>query len=204
MDNALNVSSIVAGALSLAIQIAQLTQTHTSRMVNLPRSVNLFVTELVSLKSLLLDIQDALFLQSTTSQSGAITHQTLPDELENIRSELEILHNKLQDAQKHRASLMLKNLIWPFHEDETVRWSSSLNHCKELIDRMVSVSGLRLQFRVLGEIKALHNKTDSAAQERPIRTPKALSPRLDMRRYLEAKTHGTHSSPPSRHRRVDI
>ncbi|KAJ2985018.1 hypothetical protein NUW58_g5758 [Xylaria curta] len=144
MDNALNVSSTVAGALSLAIQIAQLAQTHTSRMANLPRSVNLFVTELVSLKSLLLDIQDALFLQSTTSQPGVITHQTLPDELENIRSELENLHNKLQDAQNHTASLMLKNLIWPFHENETARWSNNLNHCKERINRAILVSGLFL------------------------------------------------------------
>ncbi|KAI0435855.1 hypothetical protein F4803DRAFT_567324 [Xylaria telfairii] len=164
MDNALNVSATVAGALSLAIQIAQLTQTHTSRMVNLPRSVNLFVTELVSLKSLLLDIQDALFLQSTTSQPGVITHPTLPDELEAIRSELENLYNKLQDAQIHRASLMLKNLIWPFHEDETVGWSNSLNHCKERIDRAILVGGLRLQFQLLGEIRALQNKTDSAEQ----------------------------------------
>ncbi|KAI3342013.1 hypothetical protein F4824DRAFT_495881 [Ustulina deusta] len=165
MDNALNVSSTVAGALSLAIQIAKLTQTHTSRMVNLPRSVNLFVTELVSLKSLLLDIQDALFPQSTTSQPGVITHPMLPDELETIRSELENLYNKLQDAQMHRASLMLKNLIWPFHEDETVRWSNSLNHCKERIDRAILVGGLRLQFQLLGEIRALQNKTDSAEQE---------------------------------------
>ncbi|KAI1744084.1 ankyrin repeat-containing domain protein [Xylaria scruposa] len=166
MDNALNVSSTVVGALSLAIQIAQLTQTHTSRMIDLPRSVSLFVAELVSLKSLLLDIQDALFLPSTTSQPGVITHHTLPSELANIRSELENLHDKLKDAQSHRASLMLKNLIWPFHEDETVRWSNSLNHCKERIDREILVGGLRLQFQVLGEIRAFQDKIDSVEQDR--------------------------------------
>ncbi|KAI1825243.1 hypothetical protein F4861DRAFT_202066 [Xylaria intraflava] len=166
MDEVLNVSSSVTGALSLAIQIAQLTQKHTSRMVNLPHSVTLYIAELVSLKSLLSDVQDAFLLQSTASGPGAAMHQTLATELEDIRAELESLHCKLQDAQSHRALLMVKNLVWPFGDDETVGWANSLNRCKDRVQTTVLVSGLRLQLQTLRELRQLRDKAASAEQDR--------------------------------------
>jgi hypothetical protein len=138
MDEALNVASIVTGAFSLTIQLVQLTQKHTSRMINLPLSVRSYLADLISLKDLLSTIQNALALPSPTS--GISTG--LAADLSLVTAELEILHNKLHDAQYQKASFLIKTLIWPFPDDETIRWADSLRRCRERIEATVMVNGL--------------------------------------------------------------
>lgn len=142
MDDALNVASAVSGLLSLTIQIVQLTQKYTSRLINLPPSVARYLADLVSLKAVLSDIQNALALPSTASGISTTAQSALANELWPIQVELENLLQRLEDAQNHKASFLLRNLLWPFQEDETANWANSLRHCKHRLESTILLSGL--------------------------------------------------------------
>ncbi|KAH6648963.1 hypothetical protein BKA67DRAFT_377914 [Truncatella angustata] len=163
MDSTLNVASAIAGILSMSIQIAQLTQAQTSRAARLPRSIKLYLSELVSLKRLFSDIQDALLLQCVSPGVDAINCQDLPMEISHIQANLEQIREKLQRAQDAAAfPTTMKNLVWPFREDETVEWANDLSECRDRIQATTLASGLRLQILTLGEIKDLRSKMESA------------------------------------------
>ncbi|XXG99886.1 hypothetical protein Hte_006227 [Hypoxylon texense] len=106
-----------------------------------------------------------LLLQSPTPGPTTTTNEALHVELKYVQDELENLYDKLQDAQRHRTSLMVKTLFWPFRDDETIRWANSLGHCKDRIEATTLMSGLRLQLATLDEIRELRNKTETAKQE---------------------------------------
>lgn len=142
MDATADAASAIAGVLSLTIQVAQLTQNHTSRVKKLPGSVALYLEKLVVLKTLLCGVQDTLLLQSSTPGFNAIANQSLHVELKYVQDELENLHDKLQVAQRHKTSIMVKTLLWPFQDDETIRWANSLGHCKDRIQATTLMSGL--------------------------------------------------------------
>ncbi|KAI1087790.1 hypothetical protein F5B19DRAFT_474072 [Rostrohypoxylon terebratum] len=142
MANATDVASAIVGALSLAVQVAQLTQDHISRVSSLPSNVTLYLAELVSLKALLSEIQDSLLIQSLTPDYMTSQHVPLPIEFALVRAELEELDRTLQAAQLRKASFMVKKLLWPFSEDETLRWASRLSRCKERIRATTFITGL--------------------------------------------------------------
>lgn len=142
MPDATDVASAIVGALSLAVQVAQLTQDHVSRVSSLPDNVSLYLAELVSLKAMLSEIQDSLLIQSLTPGYVTSTHVSLPVELALVRGELEELDGKLRDAQLRKASFMAQNLLWPFSENETLRWASRLGLCKERIRAATLITGL--------------------------------------------------------------
>ncbi|KAI2603696.1 hypothetical protein GGR54DRAFT_653092 [Hypoxylon sp. NC1633] len=164
MVDGTDVASAVVGALSLTVQIAQLTQDHVSRVSSLPSNITLYLAELVSLKSLLSEIQDSLLVQSITPGYAASTHAPLPAELRHIRSELEDLNGKLRDAQLQKVPLMVKKLLWPFGEDETLRWATRLSLCKERLRATTLMIGLRLQLSTLSEIRELKKKTEAVEE----------------------------------------
>ncbi len=142
MDSALNVASTVTGVLSLAIQLVHLTQRYTSKMSNLPGSVAAYLADLTVLKQILSDIQNGLALPLATSGIGTATYLALMNELRIVEGELENLQDKLRNAQSHEARFMLRNVLWPFPEDETTRWASNLRMCRDRIESTVRISGL--------------------------------------------------------------
>ncbi|KAI1662005.1 hypothetical protein F4813DRAFT_95934 [Daldinia decipiens] len=166
MADATDVASAIVGALSLTIQVAQLTQDYISRVSSLPNNLSLYLAELVSLKALLSEIQDSLLVQSFTPSYITSAHVSLSAELVLIRAELEDLDHKLRDAQLWKASFMARKLLWPFSEDETLHWASRLGLCKERVQAMALITGLRLQLSTLSEIRELKKKTEAAEQAR--------------------------------------
>jgi hypothetical protein len=64
MDNTLNAASAIAGLLSLTVQITLATQGYISRVASLSYAATSYLEELVCLKKLLADAQDALLFQS--------------------------------------------------------------------------------------------------------------------------------------------
>lgn len=136
MDKTLNAASAIAGLLSLTVQITQATQGHISRVTSLSYAATSYLEELVCLKRLLADAQDALLFQS---QSPGMA---LPQELAEFHAEMEQLCGRLRDTQRNRTSEVLKSLVWPFRDDESARWASSLSRCRQHIQAAVTVSGL--------------------------------------------------------------
>ncbi|KAK5626445.1 hypothetical protein RRF57_002160 [Xylaria bambusicola] len=142
MDTALNVASTATGVLSLAIQLVQLTQQYTSRMVNLPSSVACYLSDLTLLKQLLSDLQDGLALPPTTQAAGEATQLALMKELRIVQGELENLQDKLHNHQNHGAFHVAKSVIWPFRDDDTERWADNLRACRHRIRSTAMISGL--------------------------------------------------------------
>jgi hypothetical protein len=136
MDNTLNAASAIAGLLSLTVQISLATQGYISRVASLSYAATSYLEELVCLKKLLADAQDALLFQS---QSLSVP---LPRELGEFHAEMEQLCERLRDAQRNRTSEALKSLVWPFRDDETAQWASSLGRCRQCIQAAVVLSGL--------------------------------------------------------------
>ncbi|KAI1735936.1 hypothetical protein F4680DRAFT_433578 [Xylaria scruposa] len=166
MDSALNVASTVAGVLSLAIQLVHLTQRYTSRMMNLPRSVASYLTDLTVLKQLLSDIQNGLALPLATSGLGSATYLALTNELRIIEGELENVQDKLHNAQTQEACFMTRNILWPIPEDETIRWASNLRMCRERIESTIMISGLQLQLQSQAGIEELRKRAETTDQRR--------------------------------------
>jgi hypothetical protein len=145
MDTAMNTASAVAGLLSLTVQITQVMQRHIWSVAILPRAVATYLEELVCLKKLLVDVQDALLLQSPgLPPSGlvSITTQTLPVELAEFQSEMEQLYQRLRKVQQSPTASMLKSFAWPFRDDEIARWANSLSLCRHRIQAAFVISGL--------------------------------------------------------------
>jgi hypothetical protein len=136
MNNTLNAASAIAGLLSLTIQITQAMQGHISRVTSLSYAATSYLEELVCLKRLLADAQDALLFQSQS------LGMALPQDLAEFHAEMEQLYGRLRDPQRNRTSEVLKSLVWPFRDDETARWASSLGRCRHRIQAAVAVSGL--------------------------------------------------------------
>lgn len=136
MDSTLNAASAIAGLLSLTIQITYATQGFISRVTTLSGAATSYLEELVCLKKLLVDAQDALLFHSQPPGMA------LPQELAQFHAEMEQVCGKLRDAQRNRTSEVLKSLVWPFRDDETTRWASSLSRCRHRIQAIVVVSGL--------------------------------------------------------------
>ncbi|KAI1283274.1 hypothetical protein F5Y07DRAFT_149629 [Xylaria sp. FL0933] len=166
MDTALNVASTAAGVLSLAIQLVQLTQQYTSRMVNLPSSVACYLSDLTLLKQLLSDLQDGLALPPARQASGEAAHLALMKELRIVQGELENLQEKLHNNQNHGAFHVAKSVIWPFREDDTERWADNLRACRHRIESTAMISGLQLQLQTLAGIDNLGKRGDAAEQRR--------------------------------------
>ncbi|KAI0903905.1 hypothetical protein F4823DRAFT_635068 [Ustulina deusta] len=102
-------------------------------MSNLPGSVAAYLADLTVLKQILSDIQNGLALPLATSGIGTATYLALMNELRIVEGELENLQDKLRNAQSHEARFMLRNVLWPFPEDETTRWASNLRRENRLI-----------------------------------------------------------------------
>ncbi|KAI1210127.1 uncharacterized protein F4807DRAFT_70568 [Annulohypoxylon truncatum] len=165
MDGA-TLASTVTGALSLAIQLVHLTQRHTSRMTNLPRSVASYLVDLTVLKQLLSDIQNSLALPPTTSGMGTTTCLELMNELRIIEGDLGNLRDKLQNAQSHQTLFVARNVLWPFPEDETARWASNLRVCRDRLESKITISSLKAQLQALAGIEELRNKTETTEQRK--------------------------------------
>ena len=138
MDGALSAAAAVAGLLSLTIQITQVSQRYISSFRNLPRVATCYLDELVCLKRLLVDVQDALLFQNPELPGGS---SALPLDVSEFQIEMEQLCSRLDESQRCSASQILKGLAWPFGDDETARWTSSLNRCRNRIEMAVMISG---------------------------------------------------------------
>lgn len=168
--------------LSLTIQLIELTQRHTSRMIALPRTVASYLADLTILKQLLSDVQNSLALPPTTTSTWVVTQSALTNELQTIQSELESIQDKLHRAQ-NEPLFTARKVLWPFSEDETGKWASKLRNCRGRIESVVSTSTLygsslitvllavvltdisrRLQLQALSEIQELINKTETTEQ----------------------------------------
>jgi hypothetical protein len=145
MDNTLNAASAIASLLSLTVQITQVMQRHICGVASLPRAVATYLEELVCLKKLLVDVQDALLLQSPglpPSGLDSITTQALPIDLAEFQLEMEQLYQRLHNVQQNPTASTLKSLAWPFRDDEITRWANSLSLCRHRIQGAFVISGL--------------------------------------------------------------
>jgi hypothetical protein len=142
MESALSAGSALAGLLSVSIQVAQMTQAHASRVAHLPRSVTLYLSELISLKRLSGENQDALLLQCVAPGVDAVNCQNLPMELGHILTDLEQIHEKLQHPQVPCFTTAVRNLVWPVREDEMVEWANNLGECRDRIQAITLASNL--------------------------------------------------------------
>ena len=140
MDSALNVAAAVSVLLSLTVQITQVTHEHLSNMTHLPRIVSNYVEELVCLKRLLVDIQDALLFGPDSI--GADGMQLLRLRTEEFDSEMSDLCQRLQAAQRPEASQVLKGLFWPLQDAEAARWTESIAQFRRRLHELVIVSGV--------------------------------------------------------------
>lgn len=136
MDNALEASAAIAGILSLTIQITQVAQRTIAGTTGLSRSVRAFLDELVCFKKALLDIQDAMLLNPGTFSV------TLPEELVALQGEMEVLRAQLHESQRTTASTILKTIAWSCKDEETARWASCLNSCRQRIHAAFAANGL--------------------------------------------------------------
>ncbi|KND88668.1 Ankyrin-2 [Tolypocladium ophioglossoides CBS 100239] len=167
MDTTLSAASAIGGLLSLTIQITGVTQRHVLSITDLPRTATSYLEELVSLKRLLIHVQDTLLLQTspTAEDLGNLASQALPTELAEFQTELGHIRDRLQYVQQHPTSSILKNLAWPFHDNEIAVWSNSLRRCRNCIQTAFLVSGLQLQATTLEEIRELRYRHEAAQKE---------------------------------------
>jgi len=140
MDSALNVAAAVSGLLSLTIQITQVTHQHLSNLTEIPRIVSNYVEELVCLKRVLVDIQDALLFGPNSI--GADDLQLLLLRTEEFDSEMSHLCQRLQAAQRPSASQVLKGLFRPLQDAEAARWAESIAQFRRRLHELVIVSSL--------------------------------------------------------------
>jgi hypothetical protein len=137
--DALNVAAAVSGLLSLTLQVTQVTQRHISSVGSLSHIATCYLDELVWLKRLLVDLQDALLFQNPSCHDVS---STLFLDVSEFQAELEQLCSTLHEAERSPASQIFKSLAWPFRDDETARWTNSLNRCRHRIETAVVLSGL--------------------------------------------------------------
>ncbi|CAM1509524.1 Fc.00g032630.m01.CDS01 [Cosmosporella sp. VM-42] len=164
MDNtALNAAAAVSGLLGLTIQIAQVTHQYTSGISSLPRTVSCYIEELVYLKKMLVDVQDALLFgpESIGTDGMHLLHSRTKD----FNAEMTQLCEKLQAAQGPVASQVLKKFLWPFRDDETARWTESLTRCRHHIQEVVVISGLKIQLTMLEEVRMARYRQEVQERE---------------------------------------
>jgi len=154
MDTALNVASAVLGLLGLTIQIVQVTHRHKSGVSCLSHLVTSYLAELVALKRLLSEVQDAMLLQPhgpVIAVSGpsplAETHlwiaQTVSGDLNEAQSELRELHERLsRDERCATTPSGLRNLVWPLTDEETIKWANRLSHFRHRLHAAFLMGGL--------------------------------------------------------------
>lgn len=140
MDGVLTAASAIAGLLSLTVQITQVVQRHISDTTKLSHVVSCFLEELICLKKLLSDVQDALLIQPPSPLVTGVV--ALPPDMVEFQIEMEELCGKLRNVQQHPASRVLKNMAWPFRSDETALCTDMLVRCRQRIQGAVVISGL--------------------------------------------------------------
>ena len=139
-DSALNIAAAVSGLLSLTIQITQATHQHTLNVTNLPRLLSCYIEELVCLKRVLVDVQDALLFGPESADMDDI--QLLYLRTEEFETEMSQLCTRLLTSQRPAKSQLLKRLFWPLQDEETSRWTERITQFRRRIQELVVVSGL--------------------------------------------------------------
>ena len=152
-------ASSVAGLLSLAIQVADISHRYFTSVKNSSKTIKGYFRELEVLKLVLRKFDDlAKDPNTATHFSGA--NITIVDgcreELENLRSKL---HKRSTDTTFPKS---LNRLTWPFAEDETRRLVALLHRYQASFHAVLSADHFKLSVEALTEIK---NSTNEDAQE---------------------------------------
>ena len=141
----MNVAAAVSGLLSLTVQITEVTQSYIASILTLSHAVSYYLDELVNLKKLLSDIQDALLLHSASNfalEKVKLNQNLLLATLGECTGDLEQLHVILEDGRGSTIVSVLKRLTWPLRDSETTRWVGILSKCRHKIQSSVMFSGL--------------------------------------------------------------
>jgi hypothetical protein len=110
-------------------------------MIGLPDIVASYLADLTILKQLLSDVQNSLVLPPATTNTWAVTQQALMNELQAIQSDLESIQYELRCTQ-NTPLFTAKKVLWPFSEDETIKWASKLRSCRGRVESLISTSTL--------------------------------------------------------------
>ncbi|KAB5522809.1 hypothetical protein GE09DRAFT_493396 [Coniochaeta sp. 2T2.1] len=163
MESVLNTSAAVAGLLGVTIQITQASHRHISTMRSVPRALSYYLEELVCLKKLLVDVQDAFLFQTSTDLGVDLPLFAL--DLVNFQQELGRLSEKLHESQRTSGAILLKAIAWPFGEDQVALWTHSLSRYRHRIQSAIAVSSLRVQATTLEEVRMMRFKSEVQDKE---------------------------------------
>lgn len=145
MAAGLNIASAVAGLLSLAIDVTQLTQSFVSGISRESSIISMYLEELIALKKVLSDVQDMILLYPQTATIFEIMPSSLlsTTDLRDCQHELEQLYHTLRQRRDNASlSATFKRLAWPFKEDETGRLVNVLRRCRDNIQVSLAIDGL--------------------------------------------------------------
>ena len=152
-------ASSVAGLLSLAIQVADISHRYISSVKSSSKTIKGYFRELEVLKLVLRKFDD-LAKDPNTATHFSSANITIVDgcreELENLRSKL---HKRSTDATFSKS---LNRLTWPFAEDETRRLVDLLHRYQASFHAVLSADHFKFSVETLTEIK---KNTNEDAQE---------------------------------------
>jgi hypothetical protein len=152
-------ASSVAGLLSLAIQVADISHRYLSSVKNSSKTIKGYFRELEVLK-LVLGKFDDLAKDPNTATHFSSANITIVD---RCREELENLRSKLQKRSRDLTfPKSLNRLTWPFAEDETGRLVALLHRYQTSFHAVLSADHFKFNVEVLTE---MNKSTNEDAQE---------------------------------------
>ena len=152
-------ASSVAGLLSLAIQVADISHRYFSSIKSSSETIKGYFRELEVLK-LVLGKFDGLAKDPNTATHFSSANITLVD---GCREELQKLRSKLHKRSRDTAfGISLNRLTWPFAEDETRRLVALLHRYQASFHSVLSVDHFKFNVETLTEI---NKSTKEDAQE---------------------------------------
>jgi hypothetical protein len=139
MAEALGVASGVAGLLSLTITVVDASYRYVSNVRNASKAVQAYFRELSTLKKVLVQLDEVVHNPEITDLLSARRSFLSTDGIDDCKSELERLHQKLK---KRKADNAFNRLTWPFAEEDTRKIVEVLHRYQNIFHMALSTDGL--------------------------------------------------------------
>ena len=169
----LTLATGLAGLLSLAIELTKICHGYLLSAREARKSVRGFILELISLKKVLLDLQDKVIMEPDIAeafdgrcssiienlQSRSTTASKQPAALSLMdlcKTELDTLLKRLmKKSSGSRFRSTFNQLLWPLGEKAMQEAIDSVHRCTRIFETSISIDNLALNARTHMELKAV-------------------------------------------------
>ena len=143
MAEVLASASAIAGLVSLAVQLSQISFGYISNVMGASKAQKSYLQELSALTSTLLQLQQAIDLPGTDQLVGLQNSALSKVAIDECINSLNLLKSKLEKkALKEGMNAKFSALTWPFDEKETKRVVESLHRYHSLFASAISADNL--------------------------------------------------------------